>query len=362
MSFLPQKERVVRRGGFMKAICLTGPNQFLLEERENPVPKRNEVLIQVRMAGICGSDVSLLRGKNPFASYPVVPGHEFMGEVLRAPIQSGLKKHDKVTVFPGVGCGKCPACREGREVHCPQFKFVGTSLPGGGFCERVVADYRRVFRLPKSMEDEVGAMVEPTAVAVHANRRAGTGKQSKIVIIGGGPIGLLTAQVARTCGACKIVLSEPIASRRKIAKTLDFRAVCNPREEDLTSFVQENMGSPDVVFDIVGTKQTVEESLSMLQPDGRLIPLALPHSKEMGISHHAIFAKELRVIGSKTYFREDFSEAIRLLRSKKVHVKPLISEILPLKKFADAVDHLEQEPERYVKVLIQPTPLTSDSP
>lgn len=339
----------------MKAIYLTGPNEFSLQEREDPIPKRDEVEIQVRMAGICGSDVHLLRGRNPFAGYPLIPGHEYMGEVLRAPAKSGLKKGDKVTVFPEVACGKCPACKSGRLVHCPEFKFIGSSLSGGCFCERVVVPYQRVFRLPKTMGEDVGAMVEPTAVAVHANKRAGLRQGMKAVVIGGGTIGLLIAQVARAYGASRVILSELIAERREIAKTLGFRLICNPQEEELPSFAQKNIGLADVVFDVVGTGKTLGDSQAMLRPDGKLILVALPHIEGLGVPYRPVFAKELQVIGSRTYFMKDFPEAIRLLNSKKVRVKPLISQILPLEKFTEGLDHLEGEPEKYVKVLVQPT-------
>jgi len=339
----------------MKAIYLTGPNAFALQELDDPIPGKNDVLIGVRMAGICGSDVHLLRGRNPFAAYPLVPGHEYMGEILQAPKKSGLKRGDKVTAFPEVGCGKCRACREGRLVHCPEFKFVGVRGPGGCFGEKVVVPYDRVFRLPKTMEDEEGAMIEPTAVAVHANKRGGVKKGAKVVVIGGGTIGLLTAQVARAFGASKVVISEPIAERRKIADSLGFRLVCNPLEEDLVDFSKKNLDWADIVFDVVTTEKTLENSQTMLRPDGILVLVGLPHLPGLGVPYQPIFAKELKVIGSRTYFQSDFPVAIRLLATKKVRVKPIISEILPLERFTEGLEHLEREPGQYVKVLVRPT-------
>ncbi len=340
----------------MKAIYLTGPNAFALQELDDPIPGKNDVLIQVRMAGICGSDVHLLRGRNPFAEYPLVPGHEYMGEVLQAPKKSGLKKGDKVTAFPEVGCGKCIACREGRLVHCPEFRFVGVRVPGGCFGEKVVVPYHRVFRLPKTMEDEEGAMIEPTAVAVHANKRGGVQKGAKVAVIGGGTIGLLTAQVARTLGASKVVISEPLTERRKIAENLGFRLICNPLAEDLVSFSRKNLDWADVVFDVVTTEKTLENSQAMLRPGGTLVLVGLPHLPGLGVLYQPIFAKELIVVGSRTYFMSDFPLAIRLLSSAKVKVKPIISEILPLERFTEGLEHLEKEPEKYVKVLVHPAP------
>ncbi len=339
----------------MKAILVTGPNEFSLQEREEPIRNRDEVGIKVRMVGICGSDLHLLRGRIPFAKYPLVPGHEYMGEVLYAPAKTKLKKGDKVTVFPGVGCGKCSACKDGRMVHCTAYGIAGTTLPGGGFCERVVVPYRRVFSLPRRMDDELGAMTEPTAVAVHVNRRANLRQGMKVVIIGGGVIGLLVAQVARVFGASAIVLSEPIAERREIAKRLGFRMLCDPGQKNLPSFVRDTIGLADVVFDVVATRQTLQDSQTMLCPNGKLILVGFPHDRETGIPYIPAFFKELQVIACRSFFMRDFPEAIRLLSSRKIDVKPMISQTFPLEKFSEAIDCLEKMPDKYMKVLVRPS-------
>lgn len=339
----------------MKGLYLTGPNTFSIQDVEDPAPGKNDVVIGVRMAGICGSDVHLLRGRNPFVVYPLVPGHEYMGEVLQAPRKSGLKRGDKATAFPEVGCGKCPACKEGRLVHCPEFKFVGVRVPGGCFGERVVVPYNRVFRLPRAMKDEEGAMIEPTAVAIHAVKRGAVKRGSKVVVIGGGTIGLLTAQAARAFGASRVVISEPIPERRRVAEGLGFRFVCNPLEEDLVAFAKKHLDWADIVFDVVTTEKTLENSEAMLRPDGVLVVVGLPHIPGLGIPYQPIFAKELRVVGSRTYFMSDFPAAIRLLSSGKIRVQPIISEILPLDRFAEGLEHLEKEPGKYIKVLVRPS-------
>ncbi|UCF72835.1 MAG: alcohol dehydrogenase catalytic domain-containing protein [Deltaproteobacteria bacterium] len=339
----------------MKAIVLNGPNDFSLQEIEDPVPTPEDVEIKVRMTGICGTDIHLLRGKNPFANYPLIPGHEYMGEILSAPEKSELNKGDRVTVFPAEGCGKCEACKTGRLPHCPEFKFIGVRLPGGCFAEKVVAHHKRVFPLPKQMADEVGAMVEPTAVAVHANRRADLGKEMKVLVIGGGTIGLLIAQVARVYGASKVIVSEPLDERRALARQMDFELICNPQEEDLVTFAKRSIGMADVVFDVVGTEKTLIEAGEILRPNGHLMLIALPHIENLGIPYRPAFAKELKAIGSRTYFMDDFPEAIQLLNTRQVDVKPLISKILPLDRFTEGVELLEKEPEKYMKILIIPT-------
>jgi 2-desacetyl-2-hydroxyethyl bacteriochlorophyllide A dehydrogenase len=339
----------------VKAIVLNGPNDFSLKDVEDPVPTAEDVEIKVRMTGICGTDIHLVRGKNPFANYPLIPGHEFIGEILSAPAKSDLNKGDRVTVFPAESCGKCEACKTGRLPHCAEFKFIGVRLPGGCFAERVVAHHKRVFSIPEKMEDEIGAMVEPTTVAVHSNRRADLRKGMKVLVIGGGTIGLLIAQVARVYGASQVIVSEPLEERRALARQMSIELICNPQEEDLVAFVKGTMGMADVVFDVVGTEKTLLEAEELLRPNGHLMLIALPHTENLGVPYRNIFAKELKVIGSRTYFMDDFPEAIQLLNTQQVNVRPMISKILPLDRFAEGVELLEKEPRKYIKILINPT-------
>jgi 2-desacetyl-2-hydroxyethyl bacteriochlorophyllide A dehydrogenase len=339
----------------VKAIVLNGPNDFSLKDVEDPVPTADDVEIKVRMTGICGTDIHLVRGKNPFANYPLIPGHEFIGEILSAPAKSDLNKGDRVTVFPAESCGKCEACKTGRLPHCAEFKFIGVRLPGGCFAERVVAHHKRVFSIPEKMEDEIGAMVEPTTVAVHSNRRADLRKGMKVLVIGGGTIGLLIAQVAQVYGASQVIVSEPLEERRALARQMSIELICNPQEEDLVAFVKGTMGMADVVFDVVGTEKTLLEAEELLRPNGHLMLIALPHTENLGVPYRNIFAKELKVIGSRTYFMDDFPEAIQLLNTQQVNVRPMISKILPLDRFAEGVELLEKEPRKYIKILINPT-------
>ena len=141
-----------------------------------------------------------------------------------------------------------------------------------------------------------------------------------------------------------------------MGEALGFRLICNPREDELPSFVRRTIGLADVVFDVVAIRKTLTDGLSLLRPDGKLMLIGVPTGEEAVIPCIPVFGKELQVIASRTYFMKDFPEAIRLLSTKKVKVKPLISEILPLERFPEGIEHLEKEPEKYVKVLIRPTP------
>lgn len=338
----------------MKAIVLNAPHDFYLQDIDDPVVSVEDLEIRVHFVGICGTDVSMVRGTNPAIQYPIVPGHECMGEVLQAPDGSGFQPGDRVTVFPALGCETCEACRSGRIPHCPEAKTIGVLRPGGYFTERISAHPRRVFKLPDSIGDEAGSMVEPIAVAVHANHRGMVEMDSKVVVLGGGTIGLLIAQTALAFGAQSVVVSEPIAERRDLAKTLGISWVCNPMEQDPVALVRHSIGWADVVFDVVGSATTLCQSAEMLRPDGRLMLIALPHGEVTGIPYQPAFAKELNIIGSRTYFLNDFPEAIELLASDRINVASMIGKVLPLDGFAEGLQLLEEQPEKYFKILLSP--------
>lgn len=197
-------------------------------------------------------------------------------------------------------------------------------------------------------------MVEPTAVAVHANHRGMVDKGSQVVVLGGGTIGLLIAQTAQAFGAAGVVVSEPIAERRDLAKDLGIEWVCDPLDQDPVAVVRDRIGWPDVVFDVVGSARTLCQSAEMLRPDGRLVLVALPHGDAPAIPYQPAFAKELNVIGSRTYFLNDFPEAIELLASGRISAAPMIGKILPLDGLAEGVRLLEEQPGKYLKIILSP--------
>ena len=341
----------------MRAIVLREPDRFTLEEVADPVPQSGEVVVQVRLVGICGTDLHVLRGHNPFVNYPLVPGHEYVAEVIDAPEGTGMCVGRRVTAYPSVGCGVCDACKEGRTIHCPKFEFIGVTRSGGGFAERVAIDKNQLVPLPDTIADVEATLIEPLAVAVHAVRRSGMGdghtRAPVVVVIGGGTIGILVAQVARRFGASSVIVSEPLAGRRNQASKMGIDALCNPVEEDLVGFVANRAGLADIVFDVVAGPATFRAGQSILRPGGCLVTVGLP-SNSTAIPYEMLFKKELSAIASRTYFRHDFTEAVRLIENKEVSVAPLISAVLPLAEFREGVRLLESEPDKYSKILIDP--------
>jgi len=203
---------------------LVAPEKILLEKVDIPQVGEKEVLIKVKVCGICGSDIHSYRGKHPFVHPPIVLGHEFSGTVHR--VGDGVKDFspgDKVTVEPNIVCGKCYNCLHGRYNICANLKVIGCVGYDGAF----------------EVSFEEAALAEPTAVALHAVRKAGQKIGDRVVILGAGTIGLLTLQVAKLAGAKEVIVTDLIDFRLDKAKDLGASEIINPAFQNVVSFIQE---------------------------------------------------------------------------------------------------------------------------
>ena len=339
----------------MKAVVLEAPGRFACIDRPEPVACPGEALVRIHRAGICASDLATIRGDNPIAVYPLTLGHESIGVVESAPAGASVAPGDWVTVYPSIGCGRCPACRAGRINHCPTFTVPGISRAGGLFSERVTVGLDQLLPLPPALHGERGALVEPTAVAVHVNRRGATRSGERVLIVGAGVIGILTAQVARAYGAGEILLIDRLASRRAVLAQLGFERFLVADGAPLEERVLATAGPVDVVFDTVCNEATLALGAAVLSPGSRLVLVAVPHGAEpVGMPFAQVYRRELALISSRNYVPDDFREAIRLLEAGAVATGPMVTATYRLSDFAAAHAELTTHPERHLKVLLRP--------
>ena len=308
--------------------------------------------MRIVCAGICASDLATIRGDNPIAVYPLTLGHESIGVVESAPAGAAVAAGDWVTVYPSIGCGHCPACRAGRINHCPTFTVLGISRDGGLFSERVAVGVDQLLPMPPALHGERGALVEPAAVAVHVNRRGGTRAGERVLIVGAGVVGILTAQVARAYGAAEVILIDRLASRRAVLEQLGFSRFLVAGGDALE---QQVGAAVDVVYDTVCSEATLALGANVLSPGGRLVLVAVPHgTAPLGMPFARIYRRELALIASRNYVPDDFREAIRLLEAGALETAPMVSATWPLADFAAAYADLTGHPERHLKVLLRP--------
>jgi len=293
----------------------------------------HDVKVGIKALGICGSDVhhfKTMRCANFIVKKPMVLGHECAGviEEVGSEVKS-LKVGDRVALEPGISCRQCNLCKEGRYNLCPQMKFFGSPPTNGSLANKVVHPAYLCFKLPDNVSLEEGAMCEPLSVGVHACRRANVSPETNILIIGAGPIGLITLLAARAFGAPRIVIVDVDDCRLSIAKSLgvDKTVIASTNIEDIgneVEQVQQAMGTGiDVSFDCVGLNKTMSTALNATRSGGKVCLIGLAQTQTTAPLTPAA-AREVDVIGIFRY-RNTWPLCIEMLRTGKIDVKPLIT-------------------------------------
>ena len=335
----------------MKAACYLGDGVVDVVELAPRVPERGEVELEVAYAGICGTDLHIVHGAmDARVVIPTVLGHEMSGVV--ATVGDGVDAWgagDRVTVMPLLSCGDCPACLAGHTHVCHNLDFIGIDSPGA-MQGRWTVPAKVLVPLPDDLSLRVAALAEPTAVAVHDVRRAGLVAGERALVVGGGPIGLLVALVARAQGAEVLVL-EPSQDRRVLAGSLGL-ACLDPEGDDVPARIDEwsaGAGVP-VAFEVSGAVAGLDAAIQSLGVRGRLVVVAI-HASAPPVDLFRVFWRELTLIGARVYDRLDFEEAVRLLASGGVPAELLITSVEPLARVAAAFETLDEG--RAMKILIE---------
>lgn len=339
----------------MKAAVIDQVNSIHLQDREIPQISEGEALIKVRYCGICGSDLHVLHGQHPTATFPVVPGHEFVGELVEAKGEGAeqLEPGDMVVAQPFFSCGNCEPCAKGHDNVCRHLRFMGAHCDGG-FAEYVKVATRKVYKIPKDMDLRLAALAEPIAVAVHDVRRSGLQVGETVLVIGGGPIGMLIAMVARHAGANKVVISEINEFRCDFAKKLGFETV-NPLDADFAEQMQSLSGGKgfDVTFEVSGSKPGITSAIEYTTIGGMIMVVGMT-KEPYPVDLSAMFSKELRMQGVRIHAQYNFIGAVELLKSGELDEEfaALVSKVFPFEELEKAFEFV-QTPGDYFKVLIQ---------
>lgn len=326
----------------MRAACFVGNRRFEVVDRATTPAGPGQIDVDVAYAGICGTDLHAFHGAwSDQLALPAVLGHEMSGTVAATGRGvAGWAEGDRVTVNPLDWCGSCAACAAGNTHVCHKLRVMGFAFPGA-MQNRVTLPARALVRLPDGLDLDVAALVEPMAVAVHDIRRAGLRSGEKALVVGGGPIGLLIALVARAQGV-DVVLVELSEERRRVGASLALR-VLDPVRDDVAAVVDEwteTAGVP-VAFEVSGSPGGVDTAVQALAVRGRLVVVAI-HASPPPVDLYRVFERELTVVGARVYEQPAFEEAVRLLAADAIPARSLISAVLPLDDVAGAFESLEQ--------------------
>jgi 2-desacetyl-2-hydroxyethyl bacteriochlorophyllide A dehydrogenase len=307
----------------------------------SPPPGPGQVEIAPAFVGICGTDLHIFHGDmDARVAAPAVLGHEMSGRVIRVGQGvEGWAPGDAVTVMPLRWDDTCPACRAGHQHICQHLDFIGIDSPGA-MQQRWLVPASTLVRLPGSLPLDHAALVEPTAVAVHDVGRAQVRAGEKAVVVGGGPVGVLIALVARAAGA-EVRVVELSAHRRRLAEKLGL-TTWDPATDDLPELVGEWTGDAgaDVAFEVSGAQGGVDTAVDVLGVRGRLCLVAI-HPRPREVNLHCFFWRELTLVGARLYDRTDFERAVTLVADGTVPAEQLITKVVPMAQAPDAFEALE---------------------
>ncbi len=345
----------------MKAWILHGIGDFRYEDVEMPGLREDEVLVAVKATGICGSDVARVFETGAHRM-PLVPGHEFSGEVVRVGTGADVSWQGKrVGVFPLIPCKKCATCREKKYEMCRDYSYLG-SRKNGGFAEYVAVPEWNLIALPENVSYEEAAMLEPMAVAVHAMRRLDLKADDTVLVCGLGTIGMLLALFLREAGVQNILLVGNKAFQKETIERLGFSTeqYCDSSKQNVAEWVQNRTKGKGVTafFECVGKSNTISLAVDCTAPGGKVCLVGNPYTDlhmEKPV-YWKILRNQLTVTGtwnsSFTHdVEDDWNYVLKRLEEEKISPKDLVSHQVPLERIGTRLEMMRDKTEQYIKVM-----------
>ncbi|MCP4968943.1 MAG: alcohol dehydrogenase catalytic domain-containing protein [bacterium] len=320
----------------MKALVYNGPGQIDLTDIDEPTPAPGEVLLAVDAAGVCGTDRHIVAGELGVAP-GTVPGHEIAGTIVDiGPGVQGWEPGARVASFGQVSCGVCLACRSGQPNRCRRPAVLGMARQGG-FAEKVALPTSCLIALPDSISDSVGAIAsDAIATPYHALTTIGGLRPGEtVVIIGAGGLGLHAVQLARLCGATRVVAVDPVAGARDAALAVGADAVLDPASEDVPAKALRRLArGASLVLECVGRAETVELGLAALAPGGRLVVVGVGAARPQLPPLAMFIGSELSVLGSFGSTPAEIETVIALIAAGRLDVSLSVQREVPLSEAA----------------------------
>jgi len=341
----------------MKAAVLHDVRDIRVEEVKKPEIAEDEVLIEVKAAGICGTDLHFYKGEWK-VDMPIIPGHEFSGVIAEVGENvDGFKIGEHVVAEPNITCGSCYFClMSERNFFCENLKAVGVTV-NGAFAEYLKIKGRNLYRIPENLSFEEAALIEPLACCIRGLDNVGIKAGESVLIVGAGPIGLLLMQLVRNFGASMIIQTDLEDYRLEKALELGADHVVNVSKEDPIKVIKELTGGygVDVAIEAVGSPKAITQAVEAVRKGGRVNIFGVsPQDAVWQVKPFDLYSKELTIT---TSYRSPytFQRAVKMASSGRLKLKPLISHIFPLEKIAEAFEILDKKLDNVMKVILKPS-------
>ena len=337
----------------MKEVVITGPKQYEIREVPVPKPGDGEVLIQMKAAGVCGSDVHQFLGENPNAVFPRVPGHENAGVIVAVGKDvKNIKVGDHVVVDLVVACGECPQCKKGRRNVCRTVKARGSAIDGG-WREYFAVPEHEVYLLPQDMPFKDAALIEPFAIGGHCTTRAGIQGGESVLVLGSGTIGAVILQTLKLKG-CRVICADINDASLARAKEYGADAIVNTKTENLKDAVQKftDGAGVDVIFDSACSPGSLAAVLEMGIPanGATIVPMGFCTAQE-GITQAMINTRELSIIGTRMSCNQ-FQPTIERFAKHEYQLDGMVSHYIPFSQVGQVFENIIHPPKDMKKMVI----------
>jgi L-iditol 2-dehydrogenase len=329
------------------------PAVIEFHEVETPVPGDDQVLIQVKRIGVCGSDIHVYHGLHPYTSYPIVQGHEVSGLVAGfGKNVNGFKTGDVVTFAPQVTCGKCYPCTHDNYHICDSLKVMGFQTNGAGQ-EYFPVNANMTFKLPPQVTIDEAAMIEPLSVAVHAVGRGGDVRGKKVAVFGAGTIGSLTAQVAKAMGAAAVMVTDVNDYKIQKARECGIDFAVNTMNEPVDQALLKYFGpdKADLMLECVGSEICITQAVANARKGTTIVVVGV-FGKKPVVDLGLVQDRELNLVGSLMYQNKDYEKAIDLAAAGKLALNRMITKRVAFKDYLEAYQYIEESKGNYLKVMI----------
>ncbi len=334
----------------MKAGMIRKPGELALVNIEEPVISApDEVKIKVKRVGICGSDVHIFHGKNPYATYPRIWGHEFTGEVVET--GSGVENvavGDHVVAEQYYSCGKCYACTHGWANVCKNVSVFGVHQEGG--CrEYMIVKAAKLYKIDPSIPWDVAVLTEPISIGFQATSRGNVLPGDKVLVMGAGTIGLTLLMAAKEKGAT-VMITDLFDDKLEYAKSWGADYTVNVKEKTIEEAMKEADFEPNVVLDAVGIKKNLEDAVEMVSPAGRVVELGFPPITA-DLSLPAMNRKEVSVYGTRLQSGQ-FPPSVRFVEKYAEKLKDFATQKYPIDEVGAAFEFAVSHPGEFRKIVI----------
>ena len=335
----------------MKAMVLRAPGDLVLDEVEVPRLEASHVRIRVTHTGVCGTDLKIYNGAIP-VQYPLIMGHEVVGEVVECGDDAELQVGNRVIVDPMVFCGTCFHCRIGQTNLCPDGVILGRDADGG-FAEYIVAPGANVFRLTPSISSQTAPLIQVTTTCLHAQRLTQLFPAESVVVLGLGVTGQLHVQLAKARGASPVIGITRSPFKMQLARQFGADITLQSGEGMVHGVLEATAGrGADLVIETTGRVEAFADALNMARLGGKLLLFGINTATEGRLPFYQLYFKELALFNARAAKGEDYASSIDLVQRGIVRLEPLVTHTLPFPELKRGIEMIGSDVDERLKVIV----------